>query len=105
MDLKEFRERLEKLNDEHSRNKQELQQDFVDSNAKFKVGDFIESVCGIIKVEEVTYSTCFDIPHILYRGYSYRKNKGRLIKTKQKTKKALNEYGSIKKVDLEKWKI
>lgn len=105
MDLKEFREELEKLSDEYSRKKQELQQKYVESNTMFKVGDFIENVCGIIKVDEVGYSTCFDIPRVVYRGNSYRKEKGRLIKTKQKAKKALNEYGNIKKVDLEKWKI
>lgn len=101
----EYKFLMENLIEDFTKKKQELQQKYVDSNAKFKVGDFIENVCGIIKVEEIDYTMSFDIPHIVYKGTAFRKEKGKLIKTKQKTKKILNEYGGLKKIDLKKWKL
>lgn len=67
-----------------------LNKKFVDENAEFKPGDFIFNVTGIIKVEKIGYEVLLnDAPQIVYHGYRYKKEKGTLVRTKDKKMSAL----------------
>lgn len=84
---------------------------FLKKKSKFKKGDFIYNVLGVIKVEEITssYSPKYNVEsvHIIYKGYAYRRDKGRLLRTKERGYKEIHCYDSsnIKKIDLTKWKL
>jgi hypothetical protein len=61
-----------------------LKQEYVNSNKKYKVGDFVGNVTGIIKVQFISYTDFMDNIEITYIGYSYRKEKGVLYRTNEK---------------------
>ena len=61
-----------------------LSQKYVEENAKFKPGQFIYNITGIIKIETIGYSMFDNMPDIKYYGYRYRKLHGKLIRTKNK---------------------
>jgi len=48
-----------------------LHQEFIEENAKFKVGDFVRNVTGIIKIESIRYDQYSD-GGITYCGFKYR---------------------------------
>lgn len=47
-----------------------LHQEFIEENAKFKVGDFVRNVTGIIKIESIRYDQYSD-GGITYCGFKY----------------------------------
>ena len=53
---------------------------------KFKIGDFIYNVIGIIKIEAISYNIFekFETINIVYRGYRYKKVYDVLSRTKDK---------------------
>ncbi|MFA5366688.1 MAG: hypothetical protein WC333_02290 [Dehalococcoidia bacterium] len=55
---------------------------YIDDNAKFKKGDFVGNVTGIIKVEEIYCINYCSKLQIVYKGIKYHKTKGFLIKNK-----------------------
>ncbi|RPI84577.1 MAG: hypothetical protein EHM34_03360 [Nitrosopumilales archaeon] len=64
-----------------------LRQEYVQEHAKFKVGDFIGNVTGIIKVERIGYE-CYgkddELLDIKYFGTRYRKSHGEYIQVKNR---------------------
>lgn len=76
-----------------------LKQEYVESNKKFKVGDFVGNVTGIIKVEYISYTDFSDDIEITYIGYRYRKEKGVLYRTKDKKLHNFWESHNLVKID------
>ncbi len=86
---KKFLETLDKLRTEYALN-----------NAKYKVGDFIRSITGIIQVNNIIYKTQHDElgthidTYIAYCGYKYEHKDNYLyIKPKQKKSVCFVDYG------------
>lgn len=78
-----------------------LQNNFARNNAKFKVGDFIGNVCGIIKVDKITgkimqYNKSV---HIIYHGLRYKKIHGVLSRTKDRKSCEFWERHGLKIID------
>lgn len=73
-----------------------IRMNYAHTNAKFKVGDFIYNVTGIIKVKEITYKSNKFGTEVYYKGYRYKKNKGILSRTKDKKLSEL--YGESLKI-------
>lgn len=59
-----------------------LHDEWVQSNAAYKVGDFIANVTGIIKVERISCENFRGEMIIRYYGYRYKQVKGVLSRTK-----------------------
>lgn len=84
MDTLEYKKQEKEILTRCEQQLHELRKKFVKENAKFKKGDFIYNVTGIIKVEKIDYSVFRDTIEIVYSGYRYRKCKGMLYRTKYK---------------------
>lgn len=69
-------------------------------NARFKVGDYIRSVTGIIKVDEIKYDSFMGTTHIGYCGYKYWYKDKQLVRTKKKEQVCLTDYGNLIKIEL-----
>ena len=91
MNQTEYNESVAKLDEYYNAKIRDLRQKYIIDNAKFKVGDFVGNVTGIIKVEKI-HSDLFrgDI-NIIYSGYRYKKIKGSLYRTKDNKISNLNE--------------
>ena len=69
-----------------------LRNDYAKNNATYKVGDFIRSITGIIKVDEIIYKTELDElgthidTFIAYCGYKYEYKDNLLYKRGKQTK-------------------
>lgn len=77
-----------------------LRNDYAKNNATYKVGDFIRSITGIIKVDEIIYKTQLDElgthvdTFIAYCGYKYEYKDNLLyIKHKQTKSVCFVDYG------------
>jgi len=69
---------------------------YVLDNAKFKVGDYVRGITGIIKVESIKYDIVLGEIFIQYCGYKYWYKDKELVRTKQKEMSCFNEYGIVK---------
>lgn len=69
-------------------------------NAKFQVGDYIRSVTGIIKVEEIKYQFFMGTTHIGYCGYKYWYKDKQLVRTKKQQQVCLTDYGNLIKIEI-----
>jgi len=84
------------LDDEYMNNVRERRLQYVLNNAKFKVGDFIRNVTGIIKVDRIDYDMMRGEPQIIYYGKRYKKLHGKLLRTKDKKESSLRENSTRK---------
>ena len=84
------------LDAEYISNLHERRLQYVLDNAKFKVGDFIGNVTGIIKVDRIGYDMVMGEPQIIYYGKRYKKRNFKLIRTKDKEESYLREYSTNK---------
>lgn len=71
---------------------------YAQKNAKFKLGDYIRSVTGIIKVDEIKYQFFMGTTHIGYCGYKYWYKDKQLVRTKKKEQVCLTDYGNLIKI-------
>ena len=71
---------------------------YANDNAKFKVGDYIRCVTGIIKVEKIKYQHFMGTTHIGYCGYKYWYKDKQLVRTKKKEQVCLTDYGNLIKI-------
>ena len=71
MTLTQLKERELELKRIHDQSIESLHQEFIEENAKFKVGDFIRNVTGIIKIESIRYDQYSD-GGITYCGFKYK---------------------------------
>lgn len=69
-------------------------------NARFKVGDYVRSVTGIIKVETIKHETFINETHIVYCGYKYWYKDKQLVRTQKKEQVCITDYGNLIKVEL-----
>jgi len=84
MNIEEYRKIKKEITEECNLKTHNLRTEYVEKNKKFNIGDFVFNVTGIIKVEKVSYEMSFDGIEIVYSGYRYKKNKGELLRTKDK---------------------
>jgi hypothetical protein len=73
---------------------------YMNDNAKFKVGDYIKGITGIIKVESIRYYMCMGEIFIQYCGYKYWYKDKEIVRTKQKNMSYLTDYGNLIKLEL-----
>jgi len=73
-----------------------LRTEYVETNKKFNIGDFVFNVTGIIKVDKVSYEIFFGDIEIVYFGYRYKKVKGKLSRTKDKKISSMWESHNLK---------
>ena len=99
MTKKEYKHREEDIKFMYELNLHKLKQEYVESNKKFKVGDFVGNVTGIIKVEHISYTDFRDDIEITYIGYRYRKENGVLYRTKNKKLHNFWESHNLVKID------
>lgn len=99
MDSIEYKEKYFRLKDEFNQEVLKLHQEYIERNARFKVGDFVGNIVGILKVVEVTgtepsthSSYEGDAPIIKYFGVRYKKAKGKLLRTKYDTKGTISDH-------------
>lgn len=99
---------LSELDERYRVEKSELDHNYFKSVKKrFKVGDFIENVTGVIKVDGISYTICpitYEI-ELTYIGLRYKKHKGTLTRTKDNRKSYLRDYKQTKKVDSKYYEV
>ena len=69
---------------------------YVNDNARFKVGDYIKSFTGTIKIDTIKYDIVMGEIFIQYCGYKYLYKDNELVRTKQKNMSCFNENCSVK---------
>ena len=82
MKIEEYKKLESEIKNNYEVELHNLRTEYALSNSEFKVGDFIYSVEGIIKIDEVTYEMFANRVEIIYKGLKYKKEKGNLIRTK-----------------------
>lgn len=93
------------LTKKYAVNKHKLVTKHVNKEAKFKRGDFIYCVLGVIQVEKISWMKMFDDVTITYEGPKYRRSKGELIRTKSTPRDVFNDNGNLIKLNIKEWKI
>jgi hypothetical protein len=97
MTAQDYHSHVRQINKEHSDKYQMIRKNYLSANAKFKEGDFIGCVLGIIKVETIQFVfNANEDPGIMYSGKKYRKLQGKLIPTKTNTKGHMFDYSNPK---------
>jgi hypothetical protein len=91
MTTQEYADREATLHSELHRKLYDLRMEYVHENAKFKIGDFIGNVTGIIRIQNVGYEVTNAHIEIKYSGYRYKKVNGELIRTKDSKISTLRE--------------
>ena len=71
MTITQLKERELEIQKDCTRLIESLHQEFIEENAKFKVGDFVRNVTGIIKIESIRYDQYSD-GGITYCGFKYK---------------------------------
>jgi hypothetical protein len=72
---------------------------YTKNNAKFNIGEYIRSVNGIIKVEEIRYQNDMGTTRTEYCGYKYYYKNKQLIRTKKQEQICITDYNNIINVD------
>ena len=101
----ELEEEYAELIKEYDLKKCKVVTKYVNKNTKFKKGDFVYCVLGVIKIENVKWSSFFEDIQISYEGPKYRRDKGKLIRTKSVPRDEFIDYGNIIKLNISEWKI
>jgi len=96
MNIFEYLLKINTLEKQFQKDKQDLCLSYVQENAKFKIGEFIQNVTGIIQIESISFVLVSGEPKIKYIGKRFWNNKGVLIPTKTKQKGELWEDVSHK---------
>lgn len=71
MTITQLKERELEIKRIHDRSIESLHQEFIEANAKFKVGDFVRNVTGIIEISSIRYDQ-YSEGGITYCGFKYR---------------------------------
>ncbi len=90
---------LEDLKKELKDLKKELKEKYIKKNEKFKKGDIIQGITGIIKVEKIDLDIFEKYKNInfIYTGTPFKKIKNKLLRTKQ-TIKSITDYNNLKRI-------
>lgn len=72
MTITQLKERELEIQRIHDRSIESLHQEFIDANAKFKVGDLVRNVTGIIRIESIRYDRYSDTG-VSYCGVKQRR--------------------------------
>jgi hypothetical protein len=91
MNKTEFHSEELKLKEQYLEGLHDLRTKYVNSNAKYRVGDFIRCVTGIIKIEDIRYQLMDDDVQIVYCGYKYQYKNKELQKILNKDKVCISE--------------
>jgi hypothetical protein len=85
---------IDRINRVHEAEKHFIYQRYVEENARFKIGDIVGNIIGILKVEKIIYRVHerFKSIEIAYKGRRYKKNKGVLSPTKNNPKHEITDY-------------
>lgn len=59
------------LNEKYLEDLHNLRKSYVEPNARYKVGEFIRGLTGIIKIEDISYQYIDGDIQIIYCGYKY----------------------------------
>lgn len=96
MDKVELFREIDRINRLHEVEKGFVYQRYVEENARFKIGDIVGNVIGMLKVEEITYKVHekFQSIEIVYKGRRYKKNKGVLSPTKTNPSHEITDYNN-----------
>lgn len=92
--------KIDEVNRLHEVEKHFIYQKYVEENARFKIGDIIGNVIGILKVEKISYNVSeqFRNIEIVYQGRRYKKNKGVLSPTKNNAYHEITDYNNVLKI-------
>jgi hypothetical protein len=85
----ELNDEIDLILSEANLNIHTLRTNYAKENAKYKKGDFIKNVTGIIKIDSIGYNTLHNTTDITYTGYPYKMIKGILTRTKDTKKRTL----------------
>lgn len=97
MTHKEYKDKFNDIRYDYHNKVHHLRKEFVKKNAKYKIGDFIQNVTGIIKVETISYEIVKDEIYIAYFGKKYKKRNGVLTRTNDwETYKLVNSITKVK---------
>lgn len=96
MNIEEYKKIENEINEECQIKLHNLRLDFVEQNRKYNIGDFVFNVTGIIKVDYIGYEMFREGIEIVYSGYRYKKNKGEIIRTKDRNISSLWESNNLK---------
>lgn len=96
MDIEEYKKLESQINAEYILKLHNLRNDYINSNKKYNIGDYVFNVTGIIRVESVSYDLFFDSIEIVYSGYRYKKIKGVLSRTKDNKITSMRESHNLK---------
>jgi len=93
MDLQEkYLREYKELKADFELEKYKLRKKYTSEMARFKVGDFVGNVTGIIKIDNVTCDVHKDgTLSVVYTGLRYKKIKGKLERTKSCWKTGLQD--------------
>lgn len=80
----ELKNAEEELYEKYENDLNNIRLKYVKANAEFKIGQFIQNVTGIIKIEKIGYSLLLNSIRIEYKGFRYKKTNGKLSRTKDK---------------------
>ena len=96
MNIENYRKIENEINEEYKLKIHRLRNEYVESNKKFNIGDFVFNVTGIIKVDKIGHEKFFNNIEIVYTGYRYRKVKGEFIRTKGNKISSMYESHELK---------
>lgn len=88
----------ESLLSEYQRKLHDLRKSYVESSSRFKVGDFILSLTGIIRIDTVSYIVGDEVT-ITYCGLRYRLEGGLLVKDKRGEPVCIEDHDNLVLVD------
>ena len=71
MNITQLKERELEIKRIHDQSIESLHQEFIDVNARFKVGDFVRNVTGIIEIKSIRYDY-YSEGGITYCGLKYK---------------------------------
>lgn len=92
MTYDEYDEELNTLVAQYHEKIKNLKDRYKDANAKFKVGDFVGNVTGIIKVDKVSaIGGTKRPPSIVYKGKAYKRRGGLLFRTQSNRVREMHE--------------
>ena len=83
MTTSEYQSKVKELNTKYNSDLHNLCMEYVNTNKKYNIGDYLYNITGIIKVKSISYTKDrYDNIEITYSGYKYKKEKGVLVKNK-----------------------
>ena len=96
MNIDEYKNFEDEMLERHRFELHKLRSEYVATNKKFRIGDFVYNVTGIIRVESVSYKMFLGNIEIQYHGFRYKKQNGAVSRTKDRLIATLLESNYLK---------